>query len=427
MNYFNFNFIASIDKFIYLLILTIPIFLITGGFLPDLILSISSLTFLLICLKKNKWDFFLNKFFFFFFLFYFYLLLNSLFSIVPFTNSPALFYFRFGVFAIMLSYILSKYKNFLNSFSIVSFITLFIVSFDGLFQFTFHKNLIGIEQINYARVSGFFGSKLIMGSYLSRMLPFAIIGLLYILELKKNIYILFLIFFFVTVLLISIIISGERASLIILLTNILFIFIFLKNKIAKKIILLSIINVLFLALLFLSIKNSPIFEEKKNNLVGRYSELNIKKSLPINGGFIYSEQHEQHFITGYKIFKEYPIFGAGPKAFRYLCDNYKFQSGPISCATHPHNILIQFLSELGIIGLLFLFYMLYFFFLLLVKHFYLFYFKNKTLLEDKNLLLILCILNSLNFIITTGNFFNQWLSIIMFLPVGFFIYEYRYK
>jgi 2-oxoglutarate ferredoxin oxidoreductase subunit alpha len=112
MNYFNLNFIASIDKFIYLLILTIPIFLITGGFLPDLILSISSLTFLLICFKKDKWDFFLNKFSFFFFLFYFYLLLNSFFSVVSFTNSPALFYFRFGVFAIMLTYILSKYKNF---------------------------------------------------------------------------------------------------------------------------------------------------------------------------------------------------------------------------------------------------------------------------------------------------------------------------
>lgn len=49
MNYLNFNFIATIEKFIYLLILSIPILLITGGFLTDLILSISSLTFLLIC------------------------------------------------------------------------------------------------------------------------------------------------------------------------------------------------------------------------------------------------------------------------------------------------------------------------------------------------------------------------------------------
>ena len=39
--------------------------------------------------------------------------------------------------------------------------------------------------------------------------------------------------------------------------------------------------------------------------------------------------------------------------FRYHCDEIKFKN-PHSCTTHPHNILLQVLAELGLVGLLFL-------------------------------------------------------------------------
>ena len=46
-----------------------------------------------------------------------------------------------------------------------------ILLVDGFIQFTFEKNLLGFELAEGPRVSSFFGDELILGSYVSRLLP----------------------------------------------------------------------------------------------------------------------------------------------------------------------------------------------------------------------------------------------------------------
>jgi O-antigen ligase len=102
---------------------------------------------------------------------------------------------------------------------------------------------------------------------------------------------------------------------------------------------------------------------------------------------------------------------------------YEFKNG---CNTHPHNIHLEFLSELGLIGYSFL--MMFFIyvifkiikvFIYIVKNF------NKKIKQDKYILYSLFILvglfNSLFPLFPSGSFFNNWLSIIFYFNVGFLI------
>ena len=66
--------------------------------------------------------------------------------------------------------------------------------------------------------------------------------------------------------------------------------------------------------------------------------------------------HDDHYSSGMKMFKDNFLFGQGLKMFRVKCNEEKFNVGRFSCSTHPHNIIIQFLAELGIVGILFLIY-----------------------------------------------------------------------
>ena len=63
--------------------------------------------------------------------------------------------------------------------------------------------------------------------------------------------------------------------------------------------------------------------------------------------FLVSEVHQGHFIAAWKIFLENKYLGAGLKGFRYKCfkDKNFTSDNLVSCSTHPHNILMQFLSE----------------------------------------------------------------------------------
>ena len=67
------------------------------------------------------------------------------------------------------------------------------------------------------------------------------------------------------------------------------------------------------------------------------------------------------------MFKDNILFGQGLKMFRIKCSEEKFNAGRFSCSTHPHNIIIQFLAELGIVGILFLIYFYFSLFLTIKK------------------------------------------------------------
>ena len=85
---------------------------------------------------------------------------------------------------------------------------------------------MGFPQVLPNRVSSFFGDELILGSYLTRLLPFFLIFFIFNYKNKK---ILELIFLFS--LLFTVILSGERtATFLLFLSFFYFFFFFLKNS-----------------------------------------------------------------------------------------------------------------------------------------------------------------------------------------------------
>jgi O-antigen ligase len=134
--------------------------------------------------------------------------------------------------------------------------------------------------------------------------------------------------------------------------------------------------------------------------------------------------HEFHIITAYKIFIDNTLFGVGNKMFRKVCQEspYIIYKG---CTTHPHNIFFQFLAELGIFGTLFYLLALYY----LLKNFITNFYdkKKKFFVHNYKTCLLFGFIISLFPLAPSGNFFNNWLSIIFYLPVGFYLHYFYDK
>ena len=77
---------------------------------------------------------------------------------------------------------------------------------------------------------------------------------------------------------------------------------------------------------------------------------------------VFSNHHQGHLIVAKNLFQENPLFGVGPKGFRHFCRVVDYDPKEGVCSTHPHNILAQTLSELGLIGLFFYLLFIIFFF-----------------------------------------------------------------
>ena len=106
----------------------------------------------------------------------------------------------------------------------------------------------------------------------------------------------------------------------------------------------------------------------------------------------------------------------------------KFDSGKFSCTTHPHHLHLQLLSETGIIGYCFILYLFFFIirkFLITLKLIYID--KKSDKLNDLKNCILLGVFANLFPIIPSGSFFNNWLSILYFLPIGFyFLKDFNY-
>ena len=87
------------------------------------------------------------------------------------------------------------------------------------------------------------------------------------------------------------------------------------------------------------------------------------------------------------------------------------------CSTHPHNFLAQILVESGLVGgIIYLF-----IFLLIIKDFIFIYLKKDD--QNKPILIILigCFVSFFPFI-PSGNFYNNWLSITIYLQLSLYLY-----
>lgn len=397
---------------IYLLIIAsvIPL-LILGPFLPDLVVSLMAVYFLIYICKFKILKFFNKIPLIFFFIFCFYIIFCSLLSdniILSFESS--LFYFRIGIFSCLIYFIVDKNKKIIDYFYITLFLSFTILVLDGTFQYIFDQNILG-QNLQGIRLSSFFGEELILGSYLSRLFP--LFFALYLIKEKKTeyeLYLFWLLFVFVYVI---IFLSGGRTSFFLFNLSIIFIFLLIEKY--KLLRIISFIIALT-SIVILTINSDQL---KKRMFDKTLYSLSYFKKSEIK--YIFTQKHDSHFKTAYKMFLDKPIFGYGPKMFRVKCSNPKFATGSFSCSTHPHNFYIQLLAETGIIGFLFLFssfcYVLYCSFMQLKS----IILNQKRFLTDYQICLLAGILITVWPFSPNGNFFHNWLMIIYSLPVGFYL------
>ena len=394
----------------FLLISSIIPFLIWGPFFPDLIVSISTLFFSYYVFKNKKFYYFNNKPFIIFCIFCIFCIFSSLFAEdVLFSLKSSFFYFRVGVFSCFIWYLIDKDKSILNYFYYFLIISFSVLVIDGYYQYFSGKNIFGF-QMSGTRISSLFGDELILGSYLSRLFP-----LLFALFLIKNkqkfeIYFLGLLFILVDIL---IYMSGERTAFFFLNLSTVFIIILIKEYQMFRLIT-------FLVAIFCII----IISFNSSNLTARMI-VNPAKDMGIiktsNKPTIFSPNHDSHIRTAYNMFKDRLILGHGPKMFRVKCSDPKYATGRNPCSTHPHNFYVQLLAETGIIGFSFLFSTFFYVLYCAFRQFKSIIFRQKRYLTDYQVCLLGGILISVWPFSPNGNFFNNWLSIVYVLPVGFYL------
>jgi len=133
----------------------------------------------------------------------------------------------------------------------------------------------------------------------------------------------------------------------------------------------------------------------------------------------YNLNYDTYLQTSINIFSDHKIIGSGVKTYRIMCKEY-YDIDPIkSCSTHPHNYYIQVLAECGYFGFLILILILIY---LIVDYIRLIT-QIKQLLK-KNYFKIIILSGLIVFLwpfTTTGSLFNNFISIILFFNIGFYL------
>lgn len=421
-------------NFVWYLIILLPFTYVIGIAITELF-TFSLILYFLITNKSIVY--FKEIKFIILFLFSLYICLNS---IIQITDSDlyisSIFYFRFLLLSTAILFFFDNFeKEIIQKKNILKiiFIIFFIIFFDTLFQFFYGKNLLGFE-LPYDRVSSFFGSKLILGSFLFTVFPlFLWLIFFYKYSLEKNKF--FLIIFF-SLYFICIYLSGGRTSIFLTALFSISVIFFLPS--IRKHLIFSIFF-LFLFIIITSIFNvgkantfnrvfiktfnqftDQLYTEEK---IGYTEEQLIESRKNIHKHIkIFSNDHNGHLILAYDLFKKNPLFGLGPEGFRYHCRLIEFDSKIGICSIHPHNFFFQLLSEMGLIGIFFYMGILIF----ILKKFWDVY-RSDIDTYQKNCFLVisLCIFFKLFPLLPNGNFFNNWISISIYYFIGFYFYTYN--
>ncbi len=502
MQYNNFSKFLTFENYLQLLVLSIPVLLITGPFLPDLFLSLSSLSLIIFFFINKELSFFNNKYFYLFLTFFSILVLSSILSDYKIKSLiTSLAYLRFGIFIFVISFLVNKQNNFIRNLYFILIIIFFLLFFDAFFQKLTGSNVFGVEN-PYGRITSLFGSDIKLGSYIARLAPLLIALSIY---LKSERYFVLSIFFIAVVLTL---ISGERTSFLMVLIF-LFSYLTLSNISLKIKVIFFLIPVISLFIAYFNDEIRLRVLTSTSNQINLFNEKPFYKTIKKEDGTLVvlhkdstklPRIYHMYFETAIKIFKDNIVLGSGPRTYpmksmekKYLTvsnhegwinyveehnkgiikklfqihnkqidkiskfkmykdikennnlimekkysdwlkahgvDNINFEeriknkewlegwgflsqeqrgfSNISGANNHPHNTYLQLLSETGLLGFTFI---MTLWIICVVKVF------SKINLYYKCILIGLAI--SLFPFIFTGNFFNNWLSILYFYPLGF--------
>ena len=431
----SFNKIIFLEKVVLILVFLLPFALLLSILIADLFTSVIALIVLYWVFKNKEFIQIIKNIYkplSIILVFYFFIIISLIFS-HDFNVSflPSFFYFRYFFLSLAIFFLIYKFE-FLNKLILYSLLILIgIITIHSIVELLKIKNIFGLSLPSYRIDAGttyfitsFFNDEKKLGSFIVRLLPL-IISLLFLLNFKstKKIDINFLIIILTGTL---IFLSSERVAFFLFILFFLFLFKFLKKR------LLMSISIIFMILSVL------IFEKQliEKYIYSTLTQFGITKSYNLNdlqGNFIpiweeinfsnmnyISDEHSKLIKSGIEIFKLNPITGSGIKTYHRYCKNLKEEKSlDIKCSSHPHNTYIQILSDIGLFGALIVFFIFIYIFSLNLK---IFLSQNPSNIKKSFFILNLGILMNLMPFIPSGSFFNNWINIMIYYPIGFWFY-----
>ena len=426
--------LQSKNLFSYLFLL-IPLFLITGPAIPDIVITLGVIFGIFYILYQKEYENFIKlNLFRISIIFWLSLILISFFSYnKTYSFQDSLIFIRFLLIPFFCYFVFFRDKKFFERLLLILFIIVVFVSIDTLYQFFnytskdgFKEDLLGFKSNWYGRLSGPFGDELIPGSYLSKFSLFGFVFLISKKKLENNIIIQSL---YLSIIILVCYVSGERMAFATFSLSLLLLLIFL-DGFRKSIILSILIGALFI---FLATYLHPFYNDfniiestqyHQGQKIEKFFQcendtekicskiINIQPSFfEVIKNFGTSAYGEIYFLS-FKMFIDNPITGIGINNFKYLCNYnelYKNMMINYECASHPHNIYIQWLTEGGLI--VFILFILFLFFL--VK-----FIINNTADKKYKIISIVIILIMFWPIMSTGSLIKNWFGIITFFIIG---------
>ena len=411
------------EKFLAYLVCSVVPFLAFSIFFADLICSILSIFFIIYLIKHNSIFFYKNIIFIAALFFYFLCLFSSFLSEeILFSLKSSLPLIRIIIFIFLVSFLIENNKFFLDVFyNFLKYTFLTLVIYGLVLYFYEYYISLSNNTIAYVRLKLPFSDEEKLGSLLVRL--YGLLIAIYILKKNYNKFENFLLFFLTLFTSVVILLSGERNSLffLMLLTSTWFISLNIGFKIK-----ISFFLVLFTSFALILTQNSNLSERMildKNN--------DLKFSSDQKELIIFTRAHTAHYVSGFKMFKDKPFTGQGPRMFRLLCDKEDYKTiinNKKSCSSHPHNTYIQLLAEIGVFGTI-LFSLIFFHIIFIhVNHVVSKIFFKKNTLTNYQVIISTSALIVVWPFSPSGNFFNNWMLIICALPLSFYFNEFfRYN
>ena len=183
----NYNFFTN-NNILLSLIALLPLGLLIGTGVSEIIVVLSVIFFLINSLSKNNFNWIKNKYFYLLILLWLCLIINFIFSK---NQELALFrslaFVKYIIFIFAIKYLLNKNKNIEILYIFLSFVVL-LTTFDIYFEFINKKNILGLQSSDPTRIASFLGKELKIGHFL---LGFCLISIGYYFERfkKKTLYI----------------------------------------------------------------------------------------------------------------------------------------------------------------------------------------------------------------------------------------------
>ena len=434
---------------------------------------ILNLNLLIVCilgifyLRKKIFNFKPNIFFSIIILFFFSILFSTVINLESFELNhlkengisnflKSIFFLRFLILLILI-YLLSQYEaiNFRYFFYSSTFFVM-ALALDVIYQYFVGHDIFGLEGSG-RRNPGFFGKdEPIAGGFLQRFSFFSIF-LIYLISKNQKLKNFFLTSLGIYILLIGILLAGDRMPATLFLFGLLITFIFISFFRKPILLAFSIFLITFtivinanvgmkknylsfyvfskdiLLKIYGGISNNKKFSEQLNG----DSKNNSKDFLDkiIGSQLQYMPRINNHtslFLTAIDTWRMNKIFGNGIKSFREDCklmiksrfkyrnDYHKLIRRHRSCSNHPHNYYLEILTETGIVGFVLFISIALIILFLSIK----FLVKYRNQLNEKNLILfasIMGIMLELFPIKSSGSFFTTQNATYLTIMIGIIV------